>query len=108
MHFGNLKVDDGVKLYQQYIVKIPFVDDQAGVPVGPQGGRRRGRASTRHRPPAPGSVRDTAGSQVRTRCPPSPAGTSRHRCPAGTRRPLPDRPGRASHTGRVRLAILTP
>jgi len=34
MHFGHLSVEDGVKLYQQYIVKIPFVDDQYGaVPV---------------------------------------------------------------------------
>ena len=30
MHFGHLSVEDGVKLYQQYIVKIPFVDDQPG------------------------------------------------------------------------------
>ncbi|TFV90003.1 hypothetical protein [Blastococcus sp. CT_GayMR16] len=28
MHFGHLSVEDGVKLYQQYIVKIPFVDDR--------------------------------------------------------------------------------
>src|SRR4051812_39213058 len=34
MQFGHLSVEDGVKLYQQYIVKIPFVDDLAGaVPV---------------------------------------------------------------------------
>jgi hypothetical protein len=37
MHFGRLSLEDGVKLYQQYIVKIPFVDDQAGVPIGAQG-----------------------------------------------------------------------
>jgi hypothetical protein len=28
MQFGHLSVEDGVKLYQQYIVKIPFIDDQ--------------------------------------------------------------------------------
>jgi hypothetical protein len=28
LHYGHLSVDDGVKLYQQYSVKIPFVDDQ--------------------------------------------------------------------------------
>jgi hypothetical protein len=34
MQFGHLSVDDGVKLYQQYIVKIPFVDDLPAVPYG--------------------------------------------------------------------------
>jgi len=37
MHFGHLAVEDGVKLYQQYIVKIPFVDDIAGAVPGNQG-----------------------------------------------------------------------
>lgn len=27
LEFGHLSVEDGVKLYQQYITKIPFVDD---------------------------------------------------------------------------------
>jgi hypothetical protein len=36
MHFGHLAVQDGVKLYQQYIVKIPFVDDQPGAGAGTQ------------------------------------------------------------------------
>ena len=27
LQYGHLSVDDGVKLYQQYSVKIPFVDD---------------------------------------------------------------------------------
>jgi hypothetical protein len=37
LQFGHLSVADGVKLYQQYIVKIPFVDDQPAAPghVGP-------------------------------------------------------------------------
>jgi hypothetical protein len=30
LQFGHLSVEDGVKLYQQYSVKIPFVDDQPG------------------------------------------------------------------------------
>jgi hypothetical protein len=34
LQFGRVSLEDGVKLYQQYIVKIPFVDDQPGVPVG--------------------------------------------------------------------------
>jgi hypothetical protein len=30
LEFGQLSVQDGVKLYQQYSVKIPFVDELAG------------------------------------------------------------------------------
>ena len=34
VQFGHLPVEDGVKLYQQYIVKIPFVDDHpSAVPM---------------------------------------------------------------------------
>ena len=36
LQFGHLSVEDGVKLYQQYIVKIPFIDDQPGTFPGPQ------------------------------------------------------------------------
>jgi hypothetical protein len=37
LHFGHLSVEDGVKLYQQYSAKIPFVDDQPGAtPPPPQ------------------------------------------------------------------------
>ena len=36
LQFGQLTVEDGAKLYQQYSVKIPFVDEQAFAPV-PQG-----------------------------------------------------------------------
>ena len=35
LHFGHLSVDDGVKLYQQYAGKIPFVQDL--VPTAPPG-----------------------------------------------------------------------
>ena len=35
LQYGHLSVDDGVKLYQQYSVKIPFVDDQPA-PSHPQ------------------------------------------------------------------------
>ncbi len=31
LEFGHLSVEDGVKLYQQYITKIPFVDDAPAV-----------------------------------------------------------------------------
>ena len=35
LQFGRLSVEDGVKLYQQYSVKIPFVDELPGaVPAG--------------------------------------------------------------------------
>ena len=39
MQFGHLSVDDGAKLYQQYIVKIPFVDELPGAPPGPWPGQ---------------------------------------------------------------------
>jgi hypothetical protein len=35
LHFGHLSVDDGVKLYQQYAVKIPFVQDLVPTAPGP-------------------------------------------------------------------------
>jgi hypothetical protein len=39
LQFGHLSVDDGVKLYQQYSVKIPFVDDRpVPQPAGPAAG----------------------------------------------------------------------
>ena len=47
MQFGHLSVDDGAKLYQQYIVKIPFVDDLPTVPVG------RPPAAWQQQPPRP-------------------------------------------------------
>jgi hypothetical protein len=63
LQFGHLSVDDGVKLYQQYTAKVPFIDDQPG--GGP--GRLGPPASTPgyyapppqnagyYRPPPPGS-----------------------------------------------------
>ena len=35
LQFGHVSLEDGAKLYQQYIVKIPFVDDLPGAPTGP-------------------------------------------------------------------------
>jgi hypothetical protein len=32
LQFGQVSLEDGAKLYQQYIVKIPFVDDLPGAP----------------------------------------------------------------------------
>ena len=40
LHFGHLSVDDGVKLYQQYAVKIPFVQDLAPTTIPPGPGDR--------------------------------------------------------------------
>ena len=31
LEYGHLSVEDGVKLYQQYVTKIPFVDDAPAV-----------------------------------------------------------------------------
>jgi hypothetical protein len=36
LQFGHLSVDDGVKLYQQYSVKIPFVEEPAGMAAPPR------------------------------------------------------------------------
>jgi hypothetical protein len=48
LHFGQLPVEDGVKLYQQYSAKIPFVDDQPdAAPPPPQ-------TSGYYVPPQPG------------------------------------------------------
>jgi len=41
LHFGHLSVDDGVKLYQQYTVRIPFVEDRLLSPTGAAPGRDR-------------------------------------------------------------------
>ncbi len=40
LHFGHLPLDDAVKLYQQYTIKIPFVPDLASAAVGPRPGDR--------------------------------------------------------------------
>ena len=39
LQFGDLSVEDGVKLYQQYAVKIPFVEDLAPTMPRPGSGR---------------------------------------------------------------------
>jgi hypothetical protein len=38
LQYGHVSLEDGSKLYQQYIVKIPFVDDQPGAAGLPGGG----------------------------------------------------------------------
>jgi hypothetical protein len=51
LQFGELTVEDGAKLYQQYSVKIPFVDEQpAPVPQGPPPAQWQGQ----YAPPPPG------------------------------------------------------
>src|SRR4051812_1697986 len=37
LQYGRVSLEDGSKLYQQYIVKIPFVDDSPGAPAPWQG-----------------------------------------------------------------------
>jgi hypothetical protein len=41
LEFGQLGVQDGVKLYQQYTVKIPFVDELPGAVGAGYGAPRR-------------------------------------------------------------------
>jgi hypothetical protein len=45
LQYGRVSLEDGSKLYQQYIVKIPFVDDTPGAPTAWQG---------QYAPPPPG------------------------------------------------------
>jgi hypothetical protein len=59
LQFGRVSLEDGVKLYQQYIVKIPFVDDiPSGVPglsgPAPWQGQYAPPAPGQYAPPAPG------------------------------------------------------
>jgi len=44
LQFGHISLEDGAKLYQQYSVKIPFVDEPPEpVPQGPPPGQWRGQ-----------------------------------------------------------------
>jgi hypothetical protein len=69
LQFGRVSLEDGVKLYQQYIVKIPFVDDQPAVPVpaGPVPAPWPGQYAPP--PPAPGPYAPPPGQY-----PPPPGG----------------------------------
>ena len=59
LQFGHLSVEDGVKLYQQYSAKIPFVDDQPGGAPARAGARllRAPAARSGAVPPAPARTR---------------------------------------------------
>jgi hypothetical protein len=57
LQYGRVTLDDGAKLYQQYIVKIPFVDDLPGTaPPAPWQGQYAPPPPTSgpYAPPAPG------------------------------------------------------
>jgi hypothetical protein len=58
LQFGRVSLEDGAKLYQQYIVKIPFVDDlPAGGPQAPWQGQYASQppaAGPYAPPPVPG------------------------------------------------------
>jgi hypothetical protein len=54
VQFGQLTVPDAVKLYQQYSVKIPFVDDEPGSGVGHQVPTAPGSGYYQPPPPGPG------------------------------------------------------
>ncbi len=71
MQFGHLSVEDGVKLYQQYIVKIPFVDEQPGVLVGPQAVPWQGQYAP---PPVPGQYAPPPPAAGPYAAPPPPPG----------------------------------
>jgi hypothetical protein len=53
LQYGRVTLEDGAKLYQQYIVKIPFVDDlPTAVPPVPW--QQQGQGQYAPPPPAPG------------------------------------------------------
>jgi len=56
LQYGRVSLEDGSKLYQQYIVKIPFVDDlPSNAPPAPwQGQYAPPPSGTYERPPVPG------------------------------------------------------
>jgi hypothetical protein len=64
LQFGRVSLEDGAKLYQQYIVKVPFVDDLPGAAQPPQW-----QGQYAPPPPAPGPYAPPPG-----RYPPPPPG----------------------------------
>ena len=79
MQFGHLSVDDGAKLYQQYIVKIPFVDDQPGAAAPPPSAPWPGQYAP---PPPPGAYG------------PPPPSTGQYASPPPAPGNYPPQPGR--------------
>ena len=79
LQFGHVSLEDGVKLYQQYIVKIPFVDELPGggpsPTQGPWQGEGQGQGQWQGQyaplPPPPGQY---APPPVPGRYPPPPRG----------------------------------
>ena len=73
LQFGHVSLEDGVKLYQQYIVKIPFVDELPGggpsPTQGPWQGHGQGQGQYAPLPPPPGQY---APPPVPGRYPPPP------------------------------------
>ena len=53
LQFGSLSVDDGVKLYQQYIAKIPFIEDLPVEERAHPGPPAQGPGESTPVPPAP-------------------------------------------------------
>jgi hypothetical protein len=71
LQFGHVSLEDGVKLYQQYIVKIPFVDELPGGGPAPTQGPWQGQGQGQYAPlpPPPGQY---APPPVPGRYPPPP------------------------------------
>ena len=69
LQFGRVTLEDGAKLYQQYIVKIPFVDELPAVPVQAGPGPAPWPGQYAPPPPAPGPYAPRPGQY-----PPPPGG----------------------------------
>jgi hypothetical protein len=70
LQFGHLSVDDGVKLYQQYIAKVPFIDDLPG--EEPRRGGPPPQGPGYYTPAPPGPVRYAPPPQTQGYRPPPP------------------------------------
>jgi hypothetical protein len=83
MQFGHLSVEDGVKLYQQYIVKIPFVDDQPGAVPSSAGGPPPAYWQGQYAPPPPAPGRYTPPPPAPGRYVPPPQSPGNYPPPPG-------------------------
>jgi len=83
LQFGHLSVEDGAKLYQQYIVKIPFIEGGPGAGASPAGP-----------PEAPWQGEYAPPSPVAGPYPPPPQAGGRYAPPPPRPDRIPPPPGR--------------
>jgi hypothetical protein len=72
LEYGHMSVDDGVKLYQQYIAKVPFIEDVPGEGFGYGGPPPQRAGYYTPAPPAPGRYAPPPPGQAYRPPPPPP------------------------------------